>query len=253
MQSSFKIIKSDMVMPVGNKEITTNFDNINNENVESNQDVQENEISVEEKLQEIISSAETKAESIIENALSRSAETLLKANTEAVEIEKNAYEKGYSEGSLKGYNEAYESTTLKGQQEAAAIINNANQILFSAKQEYEKYLEDKKTDILNMAISMAEAVLKRELALPDGLNEVLQEVLENSRNMTSCIIRASEVHCKEIRSNIDSLKESNAIKCEIFIIPDEEIGSYDAVIEKNNGRVEIGLGAGMEGIKKALL
>jgi flagellar assembly protein FliH len=100
---------------------------------------------------------------------------------------------------------------------------------------------------------MSEMVLKRELQLPDGLNEIIKEVLENSKSMNSCIIRANEVHSEEIKANIDNWLRNKAINCQVFIIPDEEIGPYNAVMEKNNGRVEIGLDAGMEGLRKALL
>lgn len=253
MQSSFKIIKSDRVTSSGNKEISTYFDNYIKNTIETDEFGEESQIQVEEQIEDLLQRAQAKADSIIENALSRSAETILKANSDALETEKNAYEKGYSEGSERGYQEAFENTTAKGQLEAQRLIQNANEILLRAKDEYEAYLNEKKDELIRLSVQMAETILKRELELPHGLNACLAEVLQNSRNMSSCIIRANEVHCSSIESCVQDWKASNTLQCEVFVIPDSELGPHDAVVEKNNGRIEIGLNAGLSGILNALM
>jgi flagellar assembly protein FliH len=247
MQSSCNIIKNTNIVTQGNKEIVTNTDNIRNR---GSSDSNSNRFEIGE-LEEAFAS-ET-----IQKAQAESEYILQSAKEKAAILEKEAYEKGYSEGledgSSKGYSDAYENTIKTAEQEAAEIVRKANELLFHAKQEYESYLEAKVKEITLLSINMAENVLKRELAEADGLNAIVLEVLKDSRNAKAFIIRANALHAEEIKNNVDNWRENLGLKAEFFIVADENLGPYYAIIEKNNGSVEIGLEAGMEAIKQSLL
>ena len=247
MQSSYNIIKHTNIVNQGNKEIVTNIDSIRN------RDNTEKDLN----RAEIMELEEAFASETIQKAQAESEYILRSAREKAAAMEVEAHEKGYSEGfeegSSKGYTDAYENTVKVAEQEAAEIVRKANELLFQAKLEYESYLEDKAKEITLLSINMAENVLKKELAEADGLNAIVMEVLKDSRNAKAFIIRANAQHAEEIKSNIDKWRENLGLKAEFFIVADENLGPYYAIIEKNNGSVEIGLAAGIEGIKQGLL
>lgn len=244
MQSSYNIIKNTCVVKQGNKEIVTAINNLC-ENKEG--------LALEPEDNESILNAEAIARDIVFRAEMAAEELLCKARESAEIIKNDGYEQGYRNGEGKGYSDAYEKTLNSAEQEAEGIINNANNILFNAKLEYEEYIEKNKNEIILLAINMAEAVLKKELSLENGLNEIISEVLRSSRNAQTFIIKASSLYVEEIKAKSLYWRDSLGLKSEIFVVADESVGDGNAVIEKSNGKVEIGLSSGMEGIRQALL
>jgi len=249
MQSSYNVIKNIDIIPKGNKEIVTTIDNKRKYNNSEGKDPGlENEELKQQRAEE-----ELLANNIVEEANRLSEEIITRAKEAAINIEKGAYENGYETGSQKGYRAGYEEAIKEASTEADKIIESAKELLLNAKLQYEDYLEKKKGEIIQLAINMAETVLKRELSSKDGLNEIILEVLQNSKNAKSFIIKTNDIHIAEIRDKIDDWKLSLGLEGEVFLVAQNNLGEFDAVIEKNNGRVEIGLNAGLEGIRQALL
>lgn len=248
MQSSYNVIKNNYVISNGNKEIVTNASNIYSANNSNDE-----EIEVYENENEINKENEAHIKALIEEAQKQAEEILANANYSAENIKKEAYEGGYEQGSLRGYEDAYEKTLTEARAEAEKIIANANKLLLNANFEYQKYIEDKKKELILLTTNIAEKILKNELSQKDGLDEIILDALKDSKNAESFIIKANEVHCEEIRTHVVEWKSSLGLKSDIFVISDENLGPYDAVIEKNNGRIELGLEAGMEGIRRVLI
>lgn len=252
MQSSYNVIKNDQVISQGNKEIVTNIDKLVNNDENIRGDNVEEEIN-NAKVEEIIQRAEALANEIIDAANKQSNEILENSRMEAVNIQKEAYDSGYKDGKQQGHSEAYQNTIPQAKAEAEQIISSANKLLFNAKLEYENYIEQNKKQIIQLAINMSENVLKRELKLPDGLNDIVIEVIENSKNSESFIIKTGEVHLEELKKHTKDWKDNMGLKGEIFLIVDETLGDCNAVVEKSNGKVIIGIEAGMDGIRQALV
>lgn len=264
MQSSYNVIKNTCVIKQGNKEIVTDTNNVsgntyycNNENLALSEDENNTILNAEVIAKDIILKAEVeakvKAEELVRRAEAAAEELLCEARESVEAIRNEGYDQGYKNGETQGYKDAYERTLISAKQEAVVIINDASNILFNAKSEYEDYIEKKKDEIILLSINMAEAVLKKELSLETGLDEIISEVLHNSRNVQTFIIKTSSLYVEEIKAKSLYWKESFGLKSEIFVIADESVGDGNAVIEKSNGKVEIGLGSGMEGIRQALL
>jgi flagellar assembly protein FliH len=257
MQSSYNIIKNTNIVAQGNKTIDTDFTTVIR-HYEATEDEIENEA---ERAEEAIGKAtlesyEAIAKLMVENARKQSESILSKAYEEAQKAQKEAFEKGYQggkeQGYSDGYNSAYNETLPQAANEAEFLINNANRILLDAKAQFEAYLEEKKDEILTLSINIAETILKRELLSKDGLNNMIYEVLSSSRNAETFIIKLNEQYIDEISTRVKYWKESLGMKGEIFIVADETIEIGNAIIEKNNGKIEIGFDAGMEAIKQAL-
>jgi flagellar assembly protein FliH len=255
MHSSYSVIKQNNVVANGNKEITTEFYVPKKATINKN-DYEDGELSVAEQNEAVarhMESYESLAKILVENARRQGEEILSKAFEEAQKIELDTYEKAYREGKQKGYDDAYNEILPEAQAEAASMISNAREMLFDAKKQYEAYLEDKKAEIINLSINIAEQILKRELKTKDGLNELIYNTIKESRNADTFIIRTNKIYVDELKDNIRDWKESLGLKAEIFIVPDEAINEGNALIEKNNGKIEVGIDMGMKAIKEEIL
>jgi flagellar assembly protein FliH len=252
MQSLYNVIKGNNVVAQGEKEIRTEFlfpRVIKNNNTS----YEANEIDSSENRAREMEAYEALVKTMVANARRQSEEILSKAFEEAQRLEKEAYEKAYAEGQENGYTDAYNEMIPQAAAEAEAIIENAKALLLEAKLQYETYLEDKKDEILKLSVSIAEHILKRELKSKDGLNELIYETIKESRNSDTFIIRVGKLYVDEIKVNIEKWKESLGLKADIFIVPDESINEGNAVIEKNNGKIEVGIDTGLKSIKDELL
>lgn len=249
MQSSSRIIKYSSVVEQGSKEIKSTI-NFPEGKVEINQIPIENS-------KENLESIENIGRNIIEKARRQADEILSSAMEEAQNLETEAYNKGYNtgyeEGRINGYKDSYEANIARAEEEASAIIENANKILFSAKEQYENYLKEKEIDIINLSINIAETVTKKQLASVDGVDEMIIGALTESREAKTFIIRTNSMHCDNIKAKIYDWKERLAIKGEVFVVADDSIEHGNAIIEKDNGSIMVGIDPAMKNIREALL
>ena len=219
---------------------------------------------IEEKIQLTIEEAEKMLENyksigtkIIQEAQKNKDSVMAEAKEKAVAIEKEAYEKGYEEGVRNGHEdgkkEAYESCLPEAEREANELKENAENILKDARKDYEDYLDSKKGEILDLAISIAEKILKKEIIKKTGINNLVEEAIELSKGEENVIVKCNSKHEEELRNNISLWKTTYNIKGEIFIIVDNDMEAGNAIIEKKSGKIKVGYDVGMEKIKKALL
>lgn len=253
MQSLCNVIKSSSVIKEGNKQIITEFAQI--------RELQQKELQKEQnetnsKL--FIDSYENLAKTMIENARRQREEILSAAYSEADRISKEAYEKAYQEGSQNGYNdgfnkayeEGYKSNLDKALKEGEIIKNNADNVLKSAIDEKERYLKEKENQIKDLIINCVESILKKEVKEKDGLNDIIFEALSKVKNTKTFIIKSNPVHCEEFKSKIEVWKEQLPFRGDVFIIPDEFIEEGSAVIERENGKIQVGANIALEKIRE---
>jgi flagellar assembly protein FliH len=243
MQSLSNVIKNTNIKSEGSKSINTDY-SMDNDTRDDN-------------IKKSVESYEILVKTMVENARKQSEAIVSRAYASAQEIEqeayKQAYESGYQEGRQQGYNDAYEETIGAASKQAELLIENATNILMNAKQEYEKYMIEKQEQITELAVNIAETIVRKKLESVDGLNEIILETLDKSRNTNTFVIKVAPHHSAELRVRIDEWKERLAPKGEIFIIADEALEPGNAVIEKNNGRVLVGIDIGMESVRQALM
>ena len=255
MKSSYNVIKNDDVRLKNSKVIDTLYFNFESLEADSVNDVELNGKEVQrlknqketfEKLrEEIIKNAETEKEKIIENAYEC-----------AGEIEKDAYEKGFSQGLQNGhedgYKESYEENIKKAEEEIINAKTQAQEFLMSAQEEYEKYLADNRNNIISLAIKMAEKLTKKELQKDEGLNELIEEALENVKRCKSVIIRCNEKHKEAIENNIKIWQNKFSIGDKFFVLVDNSLEEGNAILEKENGISKVGIDVGLKKLKEAL-
>lgn len=251
MQSSCNVIKNSSVIKDGNKPIVTEFQRLS--------EAQQKELN-ETNAKIFIDSYENLAKTMIENARKQRDEILSTAYLEAEKISKEAYEKAYQEGSQNGYNdgfskayeEGYKNNLDRALQEAEVIKNNADNILKASIEEKERYFKEKENEIKELIINSVEIILKREVRDADGLNSIIFDALSKVKNTKTFIIKSNQIYCEEFKSQINLWKEQLPFKGDIFIIADESIEEGSAVIERDNGKVVVGVDIALEKVREIL-
>ena len=256
MQSSYRLIKKDFAKQGKSKVISTQY-----VNKKSAAEEEIEEVIVEKSPQadpeELLKRYEDIGQRIIQDAKKEKQIIVLRAQMDANVAEKKAYEKGYAQGLENGYDDgykkAYDETIDKAKAEAEEIVNKAEALLRSAHENYEKYLENKKNDIVNLALEIAESIAKKALSNEDSMNSIIEEAFKISRGEDNVILKVNSIHVEELKSQAERWKMSYNIKNEIFILADDFIEPGNAILEKTSGVVKVGVDIGMEQIRKAIL
>lgn len=252
MQSSYNLIKSSSALKAEKKVIATSYER-------KKYDAEEilNDDALYEERRRIIENYESIGAEIIKDAQSKREKILLESRTQGALIEKNAYEKGYNQGLQNGQEdakkEAAETIIPKAQKEAQNIISNAENILKSAKNDYADYLDGKKEEIVDLALSIAKKILNKEIIKDDGINEIIEDAFELSKGAENIIIKCNSTYEENLKKQIEKWKTTYNISGEIFIMTDESMELGNAIIEKKNGIVKVGIDIGLSAIEKAIL
>ncbi|MGN0144670.1 MAG: FliH/SctL family protein [Clostridium sp.] len=266
MQLSYNLIKNGFTKTGEKRVITTDY-------VSKAQIAAMEELAKNQEQEEVIEKEEVKApkidpeellrkyeeigKRIVQDAENEKKALLLKAQQDAINAEKDAYEKGHEQGMKNGYDDgykkAYDETIENAQSEAADIVEKAENLLRSAQNDYAEYLNRKRNEIIKIALNIAESITRKNLSEDDSLNEIVEEAFKISKGEESIILRVNSVHVEELKKNCERWKLSYAIKKEIFVIADDAIEPGNAILEKPSGIVKVGVDVGLEQMRKAIL
>jgi len=250
MQSLFKVIKNSSVNSNGVRAIETNYEEEKCEYLETGGT-------------KVNSRYENLASSIIENARRQSDEIISNTYIRAEKIEKEAYQKAYEEGKKKAYsdsyNRAYEENVIKAQEEAKKIIYDAKEvfktadnILLNSNKDYEAYIEEKKTDVANLILEIVKNILQNEVQVEASINKMVMNALEQVKTVKTYVIKCNVLHVNELKQALEVWKTQLTYKCEVFVIEDKTISPGNAVVEKDNGHLEVGIDIGFTRVKEIL-
>ncbi|MFL0251633.1 flagellar assembly protein FliH [Clostridium neuense] len=198
----------------------------------------------------IIKQAKLEAESIRKAAIDDS--RIIEENAY-----KEAYEKGINEGRKKGYEDAYNETVVTGKMEIENLKSlaqqNASNIVKSARYECEKYYESKELEIKKLVIEVASKVVKERIKDSDAIDGMVCEAIRLSKNAKTIIIKCNANYVESIKSNVSTWKNELPYNGEIFVIEDNEREDGCAVIEKDNGKIEVNAQNAIDKIKEIIL
>ncbi|MBC8062232.1 MAG: hypothetical protein H7Y18_16410 [Clostridiaceae bacterium] len=250
MQSLFKVIKNNSINENGMRAIETNYKEEKSEYLSSVNSA-------------VTSRYEDIASSILQNARKQSEELLSNTYLRAEKIEQEAYKKAYEAGEKQAYydsyNRAYEENVIKAQQEAQIIINNAqeterfaNSILLNANKEYENYVKEKKTEVKDLILEIVKGILQKEVKAEDSINKMVINALDQVKTVKTYVIKCNNLHMEKLKLAIGVWKIQLTYKCEVFVIEDNSIEVGNAVVEKDNGHIEVGIDIGFTRVKEIL-
>ena len=210
-----------------------------------------------EEAQSFLSNYQNVVEDMLADAKFKSEKYILESIEKSKVIEKEAYEKGYAQGHSNGledgYKEAYEKYIPEARKQAEDMITNAEVILSSAKSDYERYLELKKNEILELVLTISNKILKNVALDVTAINKLIDEAIELSKDEENIVIRCNSIYEEELKKNVPVWKTLNNIKGEIFIMADNSMNPGNAIIEKKSGKIEVGIDIGLEKLREAIL
>ena len=261
MRSSYSLIKKDFARQGENKTISTEYTNkkiVFQELQELVEDKKDSIIKVPKiDPEELLKRYEDIGQRIIQDAKNEKQAIVLRAQMDADISEKKGYEKGYEQGVQNGYDDGYkkvyDETIDNAKAEAAEIVNKAEQLINSVHENYLKYLENKKADVVKLSLEIAGNIVKKQLSYEDSMNPIIEEAFKISKGEDNIILKANSVHCEELKSEVERWKMSYGIKNDIFVITDDFMEPGNAILEKPSGIVKVGIDIGMEQIRKAIL
>jgi len=262
MQSSYNLIKKGFATEGESKVISTEYTSRKFvfENIEEIQEEVEEDVIVKAPKidpEELLKRYEDIGNRIVQDAKKEKQVIVLRGQMDADIAEKKAYEKGYEQGLQNGYDDgykkAYDETIDTAKAEAAEIVNKAELLLKSAHENYLKYLDDKKVDIVKLALEIAESIAQKELSQEGSMNPIIEEAFKISKGEDNVILRVNSIHVEDLKSEVERWKMAYAIKNEIFVITDDFMEPGNAILEKPSGIVKVGVDIGMEQIRKEIL
>ena len=253
MQLSYNLVKEESALNSKKKKIQTSY-------VKKIQEEQEEEFSRVSIENEIKKSYENLGENIIKKSKREAEKIVMDSRRIAVDIEKEAYEKGYNQGQengyedgfKEGYNKGLEKIKLDTEVEVKAAIDKSEEILQLSNAEYKKYIKEKEEEIIRLAFEMAKVIAEKELTEKAGILPIIEKILMDAKGEENIIIRCNSEHVGAIEEKIPYYKKAYAIKGEIFILEDPLMKAGNAIVEKNTGKAVIGLDIGFERLEEAL-
>lgn len=230
-----------------------NSDSINSNIIDISSKLIERQESIEQKIEE----AESKYLKIIEKTEKEKNKILEEASLTAKEIEKSAYEKGHEQG-LKngyedGYKESYEINMQKARRESQEIIEKADETLLNAQNLLANYIDDKRSEILNLSLAIAEHVLREKFEDHDVMNNMILNIIKEYELSNSVVIKVNHTYVNSLKNNIDKFRNELNIKDEFFVVEDNTIDIGNAVIINNSGKLIVGIDSVLNRIKTELL
>src|SRR5471030_845659 len=252
MQSSYSLIKKDFAKHGESKVISTEYVSKNSmfDYIEQEEEVVIKVPKIDP--EELLKRYEDIGQRIVQDAKNEKQAIVLRAQMDADIAEKKAYEKGHEQGLQNGYDDgykkAYDETIEIARAEAKEIVDKAELLLKSAHENYLEYLENKKADVIKLALEIAGSITQKILSKEDSMNSIIEEAFKISKGEDNVILKANSIHVEQLKSEVQKWKISYEIKNEIFVLTDNFMEPGNVILEKPSGAVKVGIDIGMEQI-----
>jgi flagellar assembly protein FliH len=154
-------------------------------------------------------------------------------------IEKEAYQRGFSEGRGVGLDQA--------KAELQAVLDRMARTLAELSSLRSRIRKEAEGDLVKLSISVARRVLHRELTLdPESIEGLIRIALEKLQSRDVCRIRLHPDQEPAIRASMERF--SNAHKVEL--IPDPSMQCGDVLFETAHGNIDASIEAQLREIER---
>ena len=161
-----------------------------------------------------------------------------RAQEEAENIKKSAFEEGYRNG------------LAKAEADITEFKNHLKEFMGAPKEVFE-YISP---DILEMSVTIAKKIIKKELKSdPQVLMDIILEVLKNvCKNEPKVTIKVNPQAVAFLKDALPTVTYEYGIESKINILADPSVEEGGCVFQTNNGIVDASVDTQLEIIKKAL-
>ncbi len=165
---------------------------------------------------------------------------------EANRREKEAYQKGFSQGREEGMR--------LGREEIAPYVNMIEGIVKEWEERKEHFFEENELVVVRLAFEIAKKVVHQEInANPDLILYVVREALKKASGSQNLVIKLNPQDVAVLENGkeerLPELKKFNQVE----IIPDEKIERGGCILDTDSGLVDARLEVQLKKIEEALL
>lgn len=166
-------------------------------------------------------------------------------NEEKQQLMEEAHNVGYNAGFSKGKEQGYA--------EMRESIHFAQNVIETAKRDYESKIVSAEGTILQIAIKVAEKILGTTLEKDEQLfSSIVKTVLKEVREDREVQIHVHPTYYEMILSQKDELLNVFPAETALYIYPNEELLETNCYIESENGRVDASIDSQLAEIKQKL-
>ena len=174
---------------------------------------------------------------------------LEQAKAEAEHIKEEAYKQGYREGIEQGHREGL----AKAEKESRVIREDALQRLKTAEEEVETYYRSNKKRLLQLAGTMAEKILDRELtASGESLLELVKPLLQEYKEGGLVVIGCHKHRMRICRENLFALKKINP-DVDYVVIENPDLEEDQVLVEYQNRIIDLDMKNQIRGMVNELV
>ncbi|WP_166786716.1 flagellar assembly protein FliH [Jeotgalibacillus salarius] len=164
---------------------------------------------------------------------------------EKEELQKQAYEEAFAQG--------YEEGRNKGYSDVSQLIEEAQEVVISAKSTLQAHLEENELVILELSIKAAEKIMSQKLEeSPESFLPIVKKGIKEAREMKEIKIYTAVQQFSFLQEEREELLAIFPTDVKLYIYPEEELEPYKCFIETGNGRIDISIDTQLSELKAGL-
>jgi flagellar assembly protein FliH len=246
-----KIIKSQWTQAVYDEQKIISIKVL--ESMKENDSLADMNFQAAAKQQELLNQASSQAKMIVNEA-----EFQAKYIHDQILQEKSAWEKEKArlieEAKHEGFSKGFDDGKMQGRKEYHEKILFAQEVIQTAKKDYESQVALAEKTILKIGISAAEKILAQKLSeSEDFFGAIVKKALKEARESREVQLHVHPCHYDFLLSRKDELAVIFPMETSIYIYPNDELTENSCYVESANGRIDASLDSQLEELKRKLL
>lgn len=177
---------------------------------------------------------------------------------EEIEQQRNAFHKeceSYKEQTYQtAHDEGYQTGLLEGKSVYDGRLDEARKIIELSHNDYVANIANSEETILRIAIEVSNRVLRKQLLEDNDIYaEYIKSAIKQVKEMKGIRIRISPTNYERVLKYKNEFQQLITVDEPLYMIPDDDIGTYDCLIDSESGRIDVGIETQIEEMKVKLL
>lgn len=200
----------------------------------------------------LLSDAEDQASRIVEKANSELERTMAEINQRRADFEEERMQL-IEEAKQTGYQEGFQKGEADANRQYQSILDQANDIVSLAKQDYEEKIESSAEKIVELAFELAKRVWYSAEDTKDQFFTLVKQVISEVKEYDDISIYVDPEHYDHVMDYKDELMRILQKDTHLAIYPDEKAPKGTCYVETSFGKVEASVDTQMNQLKEKLL
>lgn len=189
--------------------------------------------------------------------LNKQSDQILFDLKEKIEQEKEAWniqkEQERKEAQQQGYEDGFQQGKQEVLEQYQTLIQEANDIVDKAKEDYYKTIEKHEKAIITLAIKAAEKILTKEIEQDESyVTSIIRKAMEELKDHSHVAIYVSPKDYELVINQKDELEQSLQEGEILSIYVDQKLSQGDCILSHPFGQIDISIDLQLQQIKNAL-